>query len=103
MWSQINPADRVEPPASGWALKEIRLVNLSCRVTGLWHPEEQKQAVLEVMKCSANSEKSPGTFHCPLELNPMELLSPRVILFYSLMLLFLESLSVPMCAKAMLL
>lgn len=105
--SQINPADRVEPPASGLALKEIHLVNLSCGVTGLQHPEEQKQAVLEVIKSSANSEKSPGTFHlvCPSELalNPTELLSLRVISFCSLMLLILESLSVPMCAKVMLL
>lgn len=105
MWSQINPADRVESPASGWALEETHLVNLSCGVTGLQHPEEQKQAVLEVIKYSANSEKSPGTFHCPLELalNPTELLSPRVISFSFLILLFLESFSVSMCAKAMLL
>lgn len=107
MRSQINPVDRVEPPASGLALKEIHLVNLSCGVTGLQHPEEQKQAVLEVIKASANSEKSPGTFHliCPSEfaLNPTELLSRRVISFCSLMLLILESLSVPMCAKVTLL
>lgn len=105
--SQINPVEKVEPPASGWALKEKQLVNLSWGVTGWQHPEEQKQAALEVIKCSANSEKSPGTFHliCPLDLvlNPTELLSLRVISFCSLMVLFLESLSVPMCAKAMLL
>lgn len=54
-------------------------------MAGLRHPEEQKQAVLEAIKCSANSEKSPGMFYlvCPLELvlNPAELLSPRVMSF----------------------
>lgn len=45
-WSRINPADRLEPPASGLALKKVYLVTPSSGgVTGLQSPEEQKQAV----------------------------------------------------------
>ena len=44
-WSHVNPVDRVEPPASGLALKKIYLVTPSCGVRGLQYPEEQQQAV----------------------------------------------------------